>query len=170
MTTIATTPTMAPTGRKKRTMHGFCHKCRHNEAVQAGQYDSVPFMDSPCANCELVESSIDTLPFNDEVLHPSLARPAADEAPLHVKVFGEFMAGVMQMPQKMRDTMFLRAAGMTNEEIGEGMGVTRHTIVTRMRREIAKWPTLREFIPDQRVSRSKKQEKLRKRSGLAGLA
>ena len=150
--------------------HGPCHKCRFNEAVHEGQFDGMPSEDTPCGNCVLEESSSHTLPFNDEVLHPALEYTSADGSTFPLSVFGEFLTGLVRLPPKVRETVCLRVAGMTNAEIGNELGVPRHTVVVRLNRERAKWPVLRELIRDQRVSRAKKQEKLRKRSGLAGLA
>src|ERR1035437_938885 len=120
------------TTRRKEGPIMECHLCRYNQAVQEGQYLGVPYADTPCGNCDLTESSSHTLPFNDEVLHPTLEHTSDDGSTLPVYVLDEFLAGLMQMTPLMRDTVCLRAGGFTNDEISQKMSVTRHTIVLRI--------------------------------------
>ena len=41
-----------------------CHRCPHAEAVRAGKYRGRAYEETPCAACELRESSAFTLEFD----------------------------------------------------------------------------------------------------------
>jgi hypothetical protein len=42
-----------------------CHKCEHRAAVAAGAFRDVPFEETPCSTCELKESSLYTIEFDE---------------------------------------------------------------------------------------------------------
>lgn len=158
----------------KETGTRGCHKCKHAAAVAAGKYRNVPWDRTPCAACGLRESSLGTLPVDEERLaeEPETGFGVADplgtacgdggvsvaagsvewsghgEAEtLPVSVMGSVVRGLLSLPPRARDTVCLRYQGRTYREIAELLGSTVSAVEMQHWRAMRAWPDLRALFP-----------------------
>ena len=54
-----------------------CHRCKHQAAVQAGEYRNVEFSKTPCSQCTLTEDSRRTKEYDEE--RRSAADPVCED-------------------------------------------------------------------------------------------
>lgn len=50
-----------------------CHKCPHHDAIERGDYFSIPWEETPCAECKLGEDTFYSIPFDEELPPESAA-------------------------------------------------------------------------------------------------
>ena len=137
-----------------------CHRCLHGEDVESGKYRAVPFETTPCASCELIENSEDTIAFDDgwksadgEPREPANGQRglrqgtigSADHAEdwLPISVMSEAVAQLLAMPRGMRDIVCWRFVGMPYGDIAAAEGLTLAAVEHKHRRAMKSWPALR---------------------------
>ena len=144
----------------KETGTRGCHKCEHAAAVAAGKYRNVPWDRTPCAACGLRETSLGTLPVDEDPFGTacgdggvSVAAGSAEwsghgEAEtLPVSVMGSVVRGLLSLPPRARDTVCLRYQGRTYREIAELLGSTVSAVEMQHWRAMRAWPDLRALFP-----------------------
>jgi hypothetical protein len=132
-----------------------CHRCEHRAEIESGKYRGVAFEDTPCAKCELRESSSGTMEFDEDRAPEPGARCSAGggqenqgeermgEDRLPISVMSEAVVELLYMPPVLRDIVCWRFAGMKYREIAMVFGVTTKAIERRQERAMKSWPALR---------------------------
>ena len=134
-----------------------CHECKHDADVKAGKYKDVPFAETPCATCELRESSMKTQEFDDERAYAAgpvcelgdagLGYTEEEQEPMYrVSGLRPFVQAFMALRKKTRDTLALRFQGLKLGEITTRLGGTPAGADRRLVRGMAIWP-LGELFP-----------------------
>lgn len=134
----------------------YCHQCRHSKKVAAGFYKNTPFGRTPCAHCPPEQNPSHPTVYLDEMGGPlgDLPKQAVpweqveiDGEVMPVRVLTDFVAGVMRLKPKIRDTVCLRYAGYSQTQIGRKLRIPISTVSMRLSRAVETWPALRELLP-----------------------
>jgi hypothetical protein len=134
-------------------MNNPCHRCEHQNEIQAGLYRGSPWENTPCARCDFKDrSSVYTICYDEsrgadsglpdgDVTNGGLAeRGDAEsvglgsvstetvgeeaEACLPISVLVEFVSGLMSLTPKERDVVCLRYQGHLYRTIAKKQGVS----------------------------------------------
>lgn len=135
-----------------------CHKCPFREKVEAGQFALVPYDETPCAKCELMENSDRTMEYVQE-RESRIQNPVArmrddgfktsnighlpEEEVLPISVLNEVVVRLLSMTPETRDVLCWRFAGMPYRDIAVLQGVTVAAVEKRHWKAMKKWPALR---------------------------
>ncbi len=152
-----------------------CHECKHHKAVETGKYAVTPFRDTPCGRCTLTDISMRTLEADES--RPVFACGTEDgEAPLEeavpepdesvdmmpVDVLVEVCAGILSLPQDVRDVVCMRVVGLSYRQIGRRQGITTAGAEARHERGMSLFPPLRALFARKMVKRG-----IRRKAGKA---
>lgn len=148
-----------------------CHQCPHSNNLAAGAFKDLPFEKTPCAKCQLDESSDFTMEYDDRRA-ASLPAPTAedpgDDQPVGqedaVMKLRSVAETLLQLPRKTRDMIFWRLSGLTYQDIAHIEGHTAAAVELRHRRAIAENPALAAIFAEklqraQRFNRTTRQPK-----------
>ena len=132
-----------------------CHSCPHHEDVIRGVYRANPWIEAPCARCELHENTFYTVPLDGDnpplaaVSHLStdLCPPTAESPLLPSNVLSQFVQGLLSLPPEQRDVISWRYQGLQYKEIAERQGVTPQCVEKRHRLAMRDWPVLASLFP-----------------------
>ncbi len=144
-----------------------CHECKHHKAVETGKYAVTPFRETPCGRCTLTDISIRTLEADED--RPVFACGTEDgEAPeeavaaepgeeivdmMPVDVLVEVCAGILSLPQDVRDVVCMRVIGLSYRQIGRRQGITTAGAEARHERGMSLFPPLRALFSRKMVKR-----------------
>ena len=137
-----------------------CHRCEYREKVKAGKYVRTRFGRTPCAKCELRESSMRTMAVDlDRPVYlpgvgsgstcemvPFPVELEVAEAKLPVVVMEELVARLLELPQDVRDVVCLRFSGLEYKEIARRQRITAAGAEARHERAMGLFPELRELF------------------------
>jgi len=137
-----------------------CHRCEYGEAVKAGKYARTRFGRTPCAKCDLRESSMRTMAVDLDrpVYLPGVASDGTcemipcpeelevTEAKLPVVVMQELVARLLELPQDLREVVCLRFSGLEYKEIARRQRITAAGAEARHERAMGLFPELRELF------------------------
>jgi hypothetical protein len=137
-----------------------CHRCEHRAAVEAGKYARMPFRQTPCAQCELRESSLLTMQVEVDrpVYVPGLGEKGADkmvpfteeletvEGKLPVGLMAELVNRLLALPEGVRDVVCWRFTGVPYPEIARRQGLTTAGAEMRHKRALRMFPELRHLF------------------------
>lgn len=137
-----------------------CHRCPHREKVKAGKYARTRFGRTPCAKCDLRESSMRTMAVDlDRPVYlpggssdgtceivPCPEELEVAEAKLPVVVMEELVARLLTLPLDVRDVVCLRFSGLEYKEIARRQGITAAGAEARHERAMLLFPELRELF------------------------
>jgi DNA-directed RNA polymerase specialized sigma24 family protein len=142
-----------------------CHSCTHSDAIQRGDYDSMPWKELPCATCKLAEDTFHSIPF-DESRPPSCAVgiPSALVKPsgsvwLPADVLSDFVNRLLSLPLELRDVVSLRFQGLPYKEIALRQGTTIQCAEMRHKRAMKIWPELEALFPYKTAKRKRRRAK-----------
>ena len=139
-----------------------CHRCEHRAEIDAGKYAETPFLETPCAKCELREVSIRTMEVDVErpvyvpgrgdgveptcEMVPFPEEEEAAEAILPVDVIEEMVVRLLGLPQDVRDVVCWRFIGLTYPQIAKKQGITTAGAAARHARALRLFPELRQLF------------------------
>ena len=149
-----------------------CHTCPHQKDVQAGRYSELPFRETPCGSCELIEDSSRTIEFADwRVEDPDGVSGGTEvvngrNRPIHLAqgwrcdalkeedipdipmdVMREVVTSLLALLPEVRDVVCWRFAGFKYAEIAVLQGTTMAAAEQRHRKAILREPCLKELFP-----------------------
>ena len=145
--------------RKRKDAGGAvmtCHTCEHNAGVRAGKFKNVPFAQTPCAGCELTESSTATQEYDEARADEegpaceageSLFDEVEQEERMPVSVLTGLVALLMALPPDTRNLICWRHQKMPYKTIAANLGTTTKAVSTRHQRALEKWPVLQALFP-----------------------
>lgn len=138
-----------------------CHSCTHSDAIQRGDYDSMPWDELPCSSCKLAEDTFHSIPF-DEAHPPSICnrQPAVDNRQctmLPAEVLSDFVNGLLSLPLELRDVVSLRFQGLPYKEIALRQGTTIQCAEMRHKRAMKIWPALEALFPYKTAKRKRRR-------------
>jgi len=136
-----------------------CHKCLHAAAVAAGEFQHLPFEETPCAKCTLAEESGKYPLYFDETLSGTPDSPdaiPADDPRLPLSVLTDFIRLFMAMPVKTRDIICMRFAGVSYKEIAVAQGIRPSTVEIIHRRALLRWPVLQHLFKEKVVKQTRR--------------
>ena len=157
-----------------------CHKCPHGVAVAAGKYRRTRFERTPCAECKLRESSLQTLqvdpgrpvfvagpqrvgtspgqaPAGYHVDVPFPEEAEAEEAKLPVNVMQDLVTGLLALPAQLRDVVCWRFTGLDYGEIARRQGVTDGCAEKRHAKALRLFPELRQLFLRKEARRGRRE-------------
>lgn len=153
-----------------------CHKCPERAAVESGNFKRVAFDETPCAKCELKESSERTMEyvqeresrsqnseFRDDPQTSDL-RPQTEEERLPLSVMNELVVRLMSMSPESRDVVCWRFSGMSFREIAAAQGITVAGAEVRLWRAMEKWPELRALFATKLARHGRRKPVARRRN------
>jgi hypothetical protein len=123
-----------------------CHKCQWREKIERGDYRDTPWEETPCSQCELVESSVGTMEYNDELIPPDVL-PEFMDSLLPISVMAEVVNVLLSQPPKTFRILCLRYKGKRYWEIGHAVASSVSAVEVRHRRAMDHWPILEEIFP-----------------------
>ena len=139
-----------------------CHRCPHREDIDAGKYAKTPFEQTPCADCELREVSLRTMPLDLDRpafvpgkdggaesscdLLPFPEETDVAEGKMPVDVMEAFVGRLLTLPQEVRDVVCWRFMGLTYPEIARKQGITTAGAELRHKRALRLFPELRQLF------------------------
>lgn len=156
-----------------------CHKCPERAAVESGNFKRVAFDETPCAKCELKESSERTMEyvqeresrsrnseFRMEDAGPQVAglRAQVEEEQLPLSVMNELVVRLMSMSPESRDVVCWRFSGMSFREIAAAQGITVAGAEVRLWRAMEKWPELRALFATKLARHGRRKPVARRRN------
>ena len=155
-----------------------CHRCGHCAAVEAGRYAGVPYEDTPCGQCKLVESSEGTREYKDQLSskEESKAPPPynQDKEPdndrmVPVPVVLSLVSGLLALPPETLTVLALRWQGWKYREIAKMQGISTAGVELCHKRAMKRWPMLGHLFP-RKLSKQGRRRNRRKTSSLASKA
>ena len=146
-----------------------CHRCRHNAAVQAGQFKGMAFEDTPCAKCRLRHDSSHVLPFKGEIVAGEIGTACQDnEGKYPAWVMAEFVRGMLELTPEMRDAVCLRGMGLSLAEIATQQEVSVKVVDKRLRRAVERWPVVGALFARRAVRSAQRQRGKQGKTGALG--
>lgn len=156
-----------------------CHTCPHAKDVQAGRYSELPFDQTPCGSCKLIEDSSWTVEFDMwradgpddrsggtefvnghhrpiQRVHdwPSEALKEEVIPDIPLDVMREVVTSLLVLLPEVRDVVCWRFAGFKYADIAAIQGTTMAAAEQRHRKAIRREPMLQWLFP----SKVKKQK------------
>ena len=147
----------------------ICSKCEWSEKVKAGEFEGVPWGETPCCRCELVQDSTGTLEYKESVGGPG--RPGDGKTPrdvdrpqdvLPAAILADALRLFLSLPRDALDVIHMRYGGLPYAEIGEKLGITPAAVEIRQKRLMQQIPALQALFP-QKAKRA--AAKRRRRGG-----
>jgi hypothetical protein len=150
----------------RRVIAMECHKCPHREEIDAGKYRAVGFANTPCATCELVETSGYTLAFDEgrpgqavegEQWPANAGDVEAEEDMVPMSVMSEAVTALLAMRAPVRDVVCWRFSGMKYVDIAYVLGITVGAVENRLRRAMRRWPALRALFAEKAAKQKRRK-------------
>ena len=128
-----------------------CHVCPQFKInlENASKGVLVEWASTPCATCQLEESSERTIDFDEnrpEAEWKSVDPEDNTDLMMPCSALSTAMHVFLDLPQPAFELIRMRREGMTYAQIGEAMGVTAQAAEIRLKRLIAKLPVLGELF------------------------
>ena len=148
-----------------------CHKCPHIDSIQDGDYSSLPWEDTPCANCKLGEDTFYSIPFDEEHPPESSASVSLAHAPaipgvqpssssvvnIPSDVMAQFVQGLLVLDPILRDIVAWRYQGVPYKEIARRQGTSTQLAEMRHKRALRDWPALQALFPEKVAKQSRRK-------------
>lgn len=156
-----------------------CHKCPFREKIEDGKFARVAFDETPCAKCELKESSERTMEYiadmESRIQNPVVRTgnagpqtsdfwPQTEEERLPLSVMNELVVRLMSMSPESRDVVCWRFSGMSFREIAAAQGITVAGAEVRLWRAMEKWPELRVLFATKLARHGRRKPVARRRN------
>lgn len=159
---------------------GCCHRCGYAAEIAAGKWAEVPWLETPCSACELRQSSVGTVAYDegrsddgwedDDDAGGAVAVGGdaesvsweRDDPMMPVSVLASMARGLMMLPAEARNTVCLRLQGLKYREIAEREGVSVAAVELRHRRAMRHWPALKALFAV-KVAKQKRRKKVKVR-------
>jgi hypothetical protein len=157
-----------------------CHKCPHLKSIEAGEYDSKPWKDTPCAKCQLGEDTFYSVPFDEEQPECTAGgSPAAGDSPvlsdysctaadsyslspealLPASTFASCLQGLFTLAPELRDIVVWRFQGLPYKEIAQRQGTSTQLAEMRHKRALRDWPALEALFPEKVAKQSRRKSR-----------
>jgi hypothetical protein len=130
---------------------GVCSKCRWAIKIANGECTEIPWEQTPCARCHLVESSAGVIEYDDdrEIKEEGYKGGAPEVADplMPASVLADALRLFLALPRDALDVLHLRFGGLPYREIAEKLGVGVAAVEVRHKRALEKVPALKALFP-----------------------
>lgn len=154
-----------------------CHDCPHAALIKAHEMDGIPWEQTPCSRCKLVEDSFGTREFIEERGGP-VGRPgdgvtprddlSEEEASMPMSVLADSLRLFLSLPRDALDVIVMRYQGLPYKEIGRQLGVTASAAEVRHKRVMNQLPVLKTLYPEKVVRQRRRRSMARRGKPGAG--
>lgn len=145
-----------------------CHSCPHAPLIKSHEMDGIPWEQTPCSRCKLVEDSFGTREYIEERGGP-VGRPgdgvtprdvlSEGETSMPLRVLADSLRLFLSLPRDALDVIVMRYQGLPYKEIGRQLGVTASAAEVRHRRVMDRLPVLKSLYP-QKVKRQRRRRSM----------
>lgn len=144
-----------------------CHNCRHHEYIQRGDFNSTPWNETPCSTCKLGQSTVRSVPFDEEnpptpaagypTSFVSEFRPSlSGSTVMPVETLSQFVQSMLSLPPELRDVVAWRYQGVPYKEIAQRQGISTQLAEMRHKIAIRDWPVLKSLFPYKTAKRRRR--------------
>ena len=159
----------------------ICSRCELSDKIKLGEFEGVPWEETPCSRCELKEVSIHTVEYKEnmgadddegaDADGPSRIAPGGPRLPdvqeadvrLPVRLLADTLRLFLALPRDALDVLHMRYGCLPYKEIGGKLGVSAAAAEMRHKRVLEEIPALKELYP----AKAKKAAARRQRRGRA---